>query len=212
MHIRYSATHGHTPQETATATTKRTPLTPEQLPAGWPDRGKVEFIRFIRSDQAPRARPYDRDARRQRLPVRHRHTRPRPTRQRAQPAHQQRPGRTTHHRTAADPRSLIPPTGAPRGRDRVGAGLTPAPPTPPGVRVRTGRFARHPGSGGRARRTLVGPGGSSRRGAGHDGGSDSSKCASTPCASTPTCANRGRAGGPARPEAAGDPSRRVTRP
>jgi hypothetical protein len=25
--------------------------------------------------------------------------------------------------------------------DRVGAGLTPAPPTPPGVRVRTGRFA-----------------------------------------------------------------------
>ena len=35
--------------------------------------------------------------------------------------------------------------------DRVGAELTPTPPTPPGVRVRTGRFARHPGSGGRVR-------------------------------------------------------------
>jgi hypothetical protein len=34
---------------------------------------------------------------------------------------------------------------------RVGAGLTPAPPTPPGVRIRTGRFAQHPGNGGRDR-------------------------------------------------------------
>jgi hypothetical protein len=32
--------------------------------------------------------------------------------------------------------------------NRVGAGLTPAPPTPPGVRDRTGRFARLPGDGG----------------------------------------------------------------
>ena len=35
--------------------------------------------------------------------------------------------------------------------NRVGAELTPTPPTPPGVRVRTGRFAQHPGSGGRVR-------------------------------------------------------------
>ena len=41
--------------------------------------------------------------------------------------------------------------------DRVGAGLTPAPPTPPGVRVRTGRFAWRPGNGGRVRGTPPGP-------------------------------------------------------
>jgi hypothetical protein len=29
------------------------------------------------------------------------------------------------------------------GNDRVGAGLTPAPPTPPDVRVRIRRFAQH---------------------------------------------------------------------
>jgi hypothetical protein len=37
------------------------------------------------------------------------------------------------------------------GRNRVGAGLTPAPPTPPGVRVRSGRFASRPGNGGKGR-------------------------------------------------------------
>jgi hypothetical protein len=37
--------------------------------------------------------------------------------------------------------------------ERVGAGLTPAPPTPPDVRVRIRRFASCPGGGGRARRT-----------------------------------------------------------
>src|SRR5918996_3902432 len=46
---RYSATRGRTPDETAT-TTKRAPRQPAELPAGWPDRGRVEFIRFIRSD------------------------------------------------------------------------------------------------------------------------------------------------------------------
>jgi hypothetical protein len=46
---RYSATRGLAPDETAT-TTKRTPREPAELPAGWPDRGRVEFIRFIRSD------------------------------------------------------------------------------------------------------------------------------------------------------------------
>jgi hypothetical protein len=35
--------------------------------------------------------------------------------------------------------------------NRVGAGLNPTPPTPPGVRVRTGRFAWRPGDGGRDR-------------------------------------------------------------
>jgi putative transposase len=49
-HHRYSATRGNTPDETASATTQRTPLALEELPAGWPERGRVEFIRFIRSD------------------------------------------------------------------------------------------------------------------------------------------------------------------
>lgn len=49
-HHRYSATRGHTPDETASATTQRPPLALAELPAGWPKRGRVEFIRFIRSD------------------------------------------------------------------------------------------------------------------------------------------------------------------
>jgi putative transposase len=47
---RYSATRGRTPEETAAAK-PGTPLPAEQIPAGWPECGKVEFIRFIRSDQ-----------------------------------------------------------------------------------------------------------------------------------------------------------------
>ncbi len=35
--------------------------------------------------------------------------------------------------------------------NRVGAGLTPAPPTPPDMRVRIRRFASRPGNGGRDR-------------------------------------------------------------
>jgi putative transposase len=46
---RYSATRGLAPDETTTPT-KRTPRQPAELPAGWPDRGRIEFIRFIRSD------------------------------------------------------------------------------------------------------------------------------------------------------------------
>lgn len=46
---RYSATSGRTPEET-TAVKPRTPLEAEKIPAGWPERGRVEFIRFIRSD------------------------------------------------------------------------------------------------------------------------------------------------------------------
>jgi hypothetical protein len=37
------------PNET-TPTTPRPPLARDRIPAGWPDRGQVEFIRFIRSD------------------------------------------------------------------------------------------------------------------------------------------------------------------
>jgi putative transposase len=47
---RYSATGGMAPEQTTTANKPRAPHPPEQLPAGWPERGKVEFIRFIRSD------------------------------------------------------------------------------------------------------------------------------------------------------------------
>ncbi|PZS24076.1 MAG: hypothetical protein DLM61_23085 [Pseudonocardiales bacterium] len=48
---RYSATGGHVPDETTTSSTPCAPRALEELPAGWPTRGKVEFIRFIRSDQ-----------------------------------------------------------------------------------------------------------------------------------------------------------------
>jgi putative transposase len=47
---RYSATGGDAPDETTTASKRRVPLAHEELPAGWPEQGKVEFIRFIRSD------------------------------------------------------------------------------------------------------------------------------------------------------------------
>ena len=47
---RYSATGGFAPDETATQSTPRTPVELAELPAGWPKCGKVEFIRFIRSD------------------------------------------------------------------------------------------------------------------------------------------------------------------
>ena len=47
---RYSATRGLAPDETPTVSKPRTPIALDQLPAGWPKRGTVEFIRFIRSD------------------------------------------------------------------------------------------------------------------------------------------------------------------
>jgi transposase InsO family protein len=47
---RYSATRGHAPAETATQSTPRAPLPLAELPAGWPEHGTIEFIRFIRSD------------------------------------------------------------------------------------------------------------------------------------------------------------------
>ena len=47
---RYSATGGLAPEQATTPATPRTPRALAELPAGWPQQGKVEFIRFIRSD------------------------------------------------------------------------------------------------------------------------------------------------------------------
>lgn len=46
---RYRATQGLAPDE-APPTRRRDPLPAAEIPAGWPARGQVEFIRFIRSD------------------------------------------------------------------------------------------------------------------------------------------------------------------
>ena len=46
---RYRATGRRTPNQTARPH-RPPPLTADQIPAGWPDRGRIEFIRFIRSD------------------------------------------------------------------------------------------------------------------------------------------------------------------
>ena len=46
---RYQATNGRAPDETAPAP-RRDPLGVEEVPAGWPPAGRIEFIRFIRSD------------------------------------------------------------------------------------------------------------------------------------------------------------------
>jgi hypothetical protein len=47
---RYNATGGLAPEETTTAIKPRAPRPLAEVPADWPKRGKVEFIRFIRSD------------------------------------------------------------------------------------------------------------------------------------------------------------------
>jgi hypothetical protein len=46
---RYRATGQRTPDQTS-LTRRASPLTAEQIPAGWPPTGRIEFIRFIRSD------------------------------------------------------------------------------------------------------------------------------------------------------------------
>jgi len=46
---RYRATQGRAPDDTADAA-RRAPRPLAEIPAGWPARGRVEFIRFIRSD------------------------------------------------------------------------------------------------------------------------------------------------------------------
>jgi transposase len=50
-HHRYSATGGHTPDEGAPPPRTAPLCAPKDLPAGWPPEGRVEFIRFIRSDR-----------------------------------------------------------------------------------------------------------------------------------------------------------------
>ena len=47
---RYRATDGCAPDETVAHALPRAPLPPSEIPAGWPAHGRVEFIRFIRSD------------------------------------------------------------------------------------------------------------------------------------------------------------------
>jgi len=47
---RYSATRGQTPDEAGGETTKRAPIALADLPDEWPERGRIEFIRFVRSD------------------------------------------------------------------------------------------------------------------------------------------------------------------
>jgi putative transposase len=46
---RYRATGRRTPDQTTSAR-RPPPLAVEQIPAGWPEHGRIEFIRFIRSD------------------------------------------------------------------------------------------------------------------------------------------------------------------
>jgi putative transposase len=46
---RYRASAGRAPDEAAPSP-RRTPLAIEEIPAGWPTTGRIEFIRFIRSD------------------------------------------------------------------------------------------------------------------------------------------------------------------
>ena len=48
---RYRATGRRTPVEVVGEAALRAPTPVAELPAGWPGRGKVEFIRFIRSDR-----------------------------------------------------------------------------------------------------------------------------------------------------------------
>jgi transposase InsO family protein len=47
---RYAATRGRTPDESAVGELRK-PTTLAELPPGWPADGRVEFIRFIRSDR-----------------------------------------------------------------------------------------------------------------------------------------------------------------
>jgi hypothetical protein len=49
-HHRYRATGGRTPDERSLAQLRR-PSPIEQIPDGWPPNGRIEFVRFIRSDR-----------------------------------------------------------------------------------------------------------------------------------------------------------------
>ena len=48
---RYRATNGRTPAESASGDTPRRPRPLAELPPDWPATGRVEFVRFIRSDR-----------------------------------------------------------------------------------------------------------------------------------------------------------------
>lgn len=48
---RYRATNGRTPAESAADSAPRLPRPLAELPSGWPAAGRVEFVRFIRSDR-----------------------------------------------------------------------------------------------------------------------------------------------------------------
>jgi len=48
---RYRATNGRTPAESTGQGQQRRPRPLTELPAGWPAAGRVEFVRFIRSDR-----------------------------------------------------------------------------------------------------------------------------------------------------------------
>jgi transposase len=48
---RYRATNGRTPAESTHEYQRRTPRPLAELPQGWPLSGRVEFVRFIRSDR-----------------------------------------------------------------------------------------------------------------------------------------------------------------
>ncbi|MGH2745363.1 MAG: helix-turn-helix domain-containing protein [Thermoleophilaceae bacterium] len=48
---RYRATGKRTPDELTAGIERRAPTPPSELPSGWPEQGRIEFIRFIRSDR-----------------------------------------------------------------------------------------------------------------------------------------------------------------
>ena len=48
---RYRASGGHTPEEATSLGRSATPRPLAELPDGWPSEGRVEFVRFIRSDR-----------------------------------------------------------------------------------------------------------------------------------------------------------------
>jgi len=50
-HHRYRATGKRTPDELTEGIERRRPTPLSELPPGWPEQGRIEFIRFIRSDR-----------------------------------------------------------------------------------------------------------------------------------------------------------------
>ena len=93
---RYKASGGRTPQQ-STPAKPRTPRPASEIPTGWPERGRDRVHPLHPLRPAPAhlwAR--DPDARRERLPVRHRHARPLPRRWREPARQRHRWGATDH--------------------------------------------------------------------------------------------------------------------